>query len=97
MQSTRTQETFNIESTLPRVLEPHPETSIEDKLNNIETRLKKMETAKEEAGQREYAQKTLGLISELKTNLLDIKARHRDDIETCELDALRGRCSGRRS
>ena len=58
MQSTRTQETLNIGSTLPRIIQPHPETSIEDKLNNIETRLKKMETAKEEAEQREYAQKT---------------------------------------
>ena len=89
MQSTRTQEALNIESTKPRIIRPHPETSIDDKLNNIEARLKKMETAKEEAEQREYAQKTRRLISELKSNLLDIEAKHRDDIETCELDALR--------
>ena len=58
MQSTRTQETLNIESTKPWIIRPHPETSIDDKLNNIEARLKKMETAKEEAGQHEYAKKT---------------------------------------
>ena len=58
MQSTRTQEKVNIQSNLPRIIQPHPETSMEDKLDNIETSLKKMETAKEEAKQREYAQKT---------------------------------------
>ena len=57
MQSTRTQETLNIGSTLPRIIQPHPETSIEDKLNNIETRLKKMETAKEEANSANTARK----------------------------------------
>ena len=48
-----------------------------------------MELAKEEAEQREYAQETRRLISDAKTNLLDIEVRHGDDIETCELDALR--------
>ena len=66
MQSTRTQEALNIASTLPRSIQPHPETSIEDKFDNMETPLRKMELAKEEAEQREYAQKTRRLISELK-------------------------------
>ena len=43
----------------------------------------------EEARQREYTLRTRKLISEAKTNLVDIGARHGDNIETCELDALR--------
>ena len=88
MQSTRTQEARKRQTPTWSTL-PQPWTSLEEKLGNIEALLREMELRKEEARQREYAQRTRRLISEVKTNLLDIEARHGDDIETCELDALR--------
>ena len=77
-----TQETHNIKPTTTR---PHPETSLEDRLCNIEALLKEAEATR----QREYTQTTKKLISVTKANLLDIEARHGDDIEASELDALR--------
>ena len=86
----RTQETHNIKTLqMCRCTRPHPETSLEGRLGNIEALLKEAEIVAETARQREYAERTKRLISEAKTNLLDIEARHGNDIETFELDALR--------
>ena len=81
-----TREAHNIR---PMTILAYPETSLEDRLCNIEALLKEAETFQDTARQHEYTQRTKKLISEAKTNLLAIKARHGDDIETIELDALR--------
>ena len=73
----------------PKPTRPHPETSLEDRLYYIEALLEETEVVAGEARQREYALRTERLISEAKTNLLAIEARHGDDIKTLELDALR--------
>ena len=73
----------------PPKTQPNPETSLEDRLSNIEVLLRQAELVAEEARQREYALRTRRLISEAKTNLVDIGARQGDNIEACELDALR--------
>ena len=62
----------------PKPTRPHPETSIEDRLYYIEALLEETEVVAGEARQREYALRTERLISEAKTNLLAIEARHGD-------------------
>ena len=67
----------------PPKTQPNPETSLEDRLSNIEVLLRQAELVAEEARQREYALRTRRLISEAKNDLMDIGARHGYDIETC--------------
>ena len=58
----------------------NPETSLEDRLCNIETILTDAETFRGMAQQHEYTKRTNKLIEEVKTTLLDIEATHGFDI-----------------
>ena len=60
----------------PTTILVHPETSLEDRLCNIETLLTETETFRDMARQCEYTQRTNKLIEEVKTTLLDIEASH---------------------
>ena len=65
-----------------------PETSLEDRLCDIEALIKEVETFQDTARKCECIQRIDKLISEA-YNFLDIEARHGGDIETTELDILR--------
>ena len=85
-----TQEAHN---TKPATAQLHPlelwtETNLEDRLCNIKALLEGAEIEAKAARQREFALGSKKLISEARTNLMDIEGRHGDDIETFEFDAL---------
>ena len=71
------QDTKNTRPTLDII---HLETSLEDRLHNIETILTDTETSRGVAQQRGYIKRTNKLIEEVKTTLLDIEATHGFDI-----------------
>ena len=63
--------------------------SSDHKLDCIEALLQRTELEREQHSQLEYAQRTGRMKQGADAKLMDIRSRHRDDIETCELDALR--------
>ena len=69
-------------NTRPATTLVHPETSLEDRLHNIETHLIEAEKFQGVALNREYTQRTNKLIEEAKITLLDTEARHGIDINT---------------
>ena len=62
--------------------------NLKNKLGHIEALIKEAETLQDTSRQRECIPRIKELISEAKTNLLDVETKHGDNPETLELGCL---------